>query len=103
MQKKFGIQNPILGNLLTQVNANQVSAKRVKKFLVNVQDDEIQRRLDKLRRDTTTTNNNNNGDEDNIDFNFNDGNDDDDDDDDDMVLMICRINMATSEGAQYQS
>ena len=102
MQKKFGIQNPILGNLLTQVNANQVSAKRVKKFLVNVQDDEIQRRLDKLRRDTTT-NNNNNGDEDNIDFNFNDGNDDDDDDDDDMVLMICRINMATSEGAQYQS
>ena len=73
MQKKFDIQNPILGNLFTQVNANQVSDKRVKELLGNIKNDEIQRRLNELRRDTT---NNNNDDDDNINFNFHDGDDD---------------------------
>ena len=49
MQKKFDIQNPILQNLLTQVNANQVNNKRVKELLGNIKNDEIQRRLDELR------------------------------------------------------
>ena len=62
--QKNDIQNPILKNLLTQVNANQVRDKRVKELLGNIKDDEIQRRLDELRRDT----NNNNDDDDNINF-----------------------------------
>ena len=62
--QKNDIQNPILKNLLTQVNENQVRDKRVKELLGNIKDDEIQRRLDELRRDT----NNNNDDDDNINF-----------------------------------
>ena len=62
--QKNDIQNPILKNLLTQVNANQVRDKRVKELLGNIKDDEIQKRLDELRRDT----NNNNDDDDNINF-----------------------------------
>ena len=46
-------------------------------MLGNIKDDEIQRRLDELRRDT----NNNNDDDDNINFNFDDSDDDDNDDD----------------------
>ena len=75
--KKFDIQNPILRNVLTQVNANQVSNKRVKELLDNINDDQIQRRLDELRRST----NNNNDHDDNISFNFDDGDDDDNDGD----------------------
>ena len=59
--KQFDIQNPISGHLLTQVNANQLSDKRVKELHGNIKDNEIQRRLDKLRGDT----NNNNDDDDN--------------------------------------
>ena len=95
--KKFDIENPIFGNLLTQVIANQVNDKTVRKLLGNIKDDEIQRRLDELRRDT----------------------------DNNMttmiiltsilimvmtmimmmiwMLMVCCINMTTSQGAQYQS
>ena len=62
--QKNDIQNPILKNLLTQVNENQVRDKRVKELLGNIKDDEIQRRLDELRRVT----NNNNDDDDNINF-----------------------------------
>ena len=62
--QKNDIQNPILKNLLTRVNANQVRDKRVKELLGNIKDDEIQKRLDELRRDT----NNNNDDDDNINF-----------------------------------
>ena len=47
-------------------------------MLGNIKDDEIQRRLDELRRDTT---NNNNDDDDNINFNFDDGDNNDNDDD----------------------
>ena len=52
----------------------------------NIKDDEIQTRLDELRRDTTTTTNNNNNNDDNINFNFDDGNDNDDDIDADDFL-----------------
>ena len=72
--QKNDIQNPILKNLLTQVNENQVRDKRVKELLGNIKDDEIQRRLDELKKDT-----NNNDDDDNINFNFDDGNDNDED------------------------
>ena len=65
-----------------QVNANQVSDKRVKELLGNIKDDEFQ--TDELRRDAT----NNNNDDDNINFNFDDGDDIDNDDnmDDDDLL-----------------
>ena len=46
-------------------------------MLGNIEDDEIQRRLDGLTRDT----NNNNDDDDNMNFNFDGGNEDDNDDD----------------------
>ena len=71
--------------------------KTVRELLGNIKDDEIQRRQDELRRDT----NNNNDNYDNINFNFDHG--DDNDNDDDMVLMVCCINMTTSQDAQYQS
>ena len=70
--------------------------KTVRELLGNIKDDEIQR-LDELRRHTT----NNNDNYDNINFNFDHG--DHNDNDDDMVLMVCCINMTTSQGAQYQS
>ena len=47
-------------------------------MLVDIKHDEVQRRLDELRRDT---NNNNNDNDDNINFNFDDSDDDDNDDD----------------------
>ena len=47
-------------------------------MLDDIKHDEIQRRLDELRRDT---NNNNNDNDDNINFNFDDSDDDDNDDD----------------------
>ena len=33
MQKKIDIQNPIIGNLLSQVNANKISDAEVKQLL----------------------------------------------------------------------
>ena len=80
-KKKIDIQNQLLGNLLTQGNANQVSDARVKEVLDNIKDHEIQKRLDELRRD-----NNNNGDDDKINFKFNGNNDDDEDMDIDDLL-----------------
>ena len=65
-------------------------------MLGNIKDDEIQRRLDELRRDTT---NNNNDDDDNINFNFDDG----DNNDDDMETDDFCVNITISEGDQYQS
>ena len=64
-------------------------------MLGNIKDDEIQRRLDKLRRDTT----NNDNDDDNINFNFDDG----DNNDDDMDTDDFCVNITISEGDQYQS
>ena len=46
MQKKVDIQNPVIGNLLSQVNTNKISDVKVKQFLGQAKDDEIQARLD---------------------------------------------------------
>ena len=54
-------------------------------MLSNIKDDEIQRRLDELRRDT----NNNNDNNDNINFNFDDG-DHEDNDDKDADDLLCK-------------
>ena len=77
--KKFDIQNPIIGNLLSQVNANKISDAKVKQLLGQAKDEELQARLDRLRKridksdddDNNNTNNNNNN------INFDDSNDDD--------------------------
>ena len=53
-------------------------------MLGNIKDDEIQRKLDELRRDTK----NNNDDDDNINFNFGYGDDDDNDDDRDADDLL---------------
>ena len=48
--KKFDIQNPIIGNLLSQVNANKISDAKVKQLLGQEKDEELQARLDMLRK-----------------------------------------------------
>ena len=73
--KKFDIQNPIIGNLLSQVNANKISDAKVKQLLGQAKDEELQARLDRLRKridksDDDDINNNNN-------IDFDDSNDDD--------------------------
>ena len=60
---KFDVQNPVIGNLLSQVNANQLTDKQVKKILDEGEDLKTRARLDALRNNT-------------------DGNDDDEDGDD---------------------
>ena len=74
MQKKFDIQNPIIGNLLSQVNVNKISDAKVKQLLSQAKDKEYQARLDRLRKridksDDDDNNNNNN-------INFDDRDDD---------------------------
>ena len=75
--KKFDIQNPIIGNLLSQVNANKISDAKVKQLLGQAKDEELQARLDRLRKrvdksyDDDNNNNSNN-------INFDDSDDDDD-------------------------
>ena len=76
--KKFDIQNPITGNLLSQVNANRISDEKVKQLLDQAKNEELQARLDSLRKRTDKSdddddNNNNN----NNNINFYDSNDDD--------------------------
>ena len=48
--KKFDVQNPIIGNLLSQVNANQIGEKEVKELFSKAEDEKIRRRFDALRR-----------------------------------------------------
>ena len=72
--KKIDIQNPIIGNLLSQVNANKISDAKVKQLLGQAKDEELQARLDRLRKridksDDDDNNNNNN-------INFDDRDDD---------------------------
>ena len=43
--KKFDVQNPIIGNLLSQVNANQIGEKEVKELFSKAEDEKIRRRL----------------------------------------------------------
>ena len=45
---KFGVQNPVIGNLLSQVNANQLTDKQVKNILGEGEDLKIRARLDPL-------------------------------------------------------
>ena len=77
MQKKVDIQNAIIGNLLSQVNANKIYDAKVKQLLGQAKDEELQARLDRLREtidkcnDADNNNNNNN-------INFDDSDDDDD-------------------------
>ena len=46
VQKKIDIQNPIIGNLLNQVNANKISDAKVKQILGQAKDEKLQSRLD---------------------------------------------------------
>ena len=48
--KIFDIQNPIIGNLLNQVNADKISDAKVKQLLGQAKDEELQARLDRLRK-----------------------------------------------------
>ena len=50
MKKKSDIQNPIIGDLLSQVNANKIGDAKVKQFLGQAKDKELQARLDRLRK-----------------------------------------------------
>ena len=85
MEKKSDIQNPIIGNLLSQVNANKISDAKVKQLLGQAKDEELQARLDGLRKridksdndDNNNDNNNNNNNNNSNNINF-DGSDDDD-------------------------
>ena len=69
--KKFNIQNPIIGTLLSQVNANKISHAKVKELLSQAKDEELQTRLHRLKKriDKSDDNNNNN--------NFDDSDDND--------------------------
>ena len=46
---KFDIQNPVVGNLLSQVSASNLADAQVKKLLDEAQDTKIKARLDALR------------------------------------------------------
>ena len=75
--KKFDIQNPIIGNLSSQVNANKIIDAKVKQLLGQVKDEELHARLDRLRKGIEKSNDdddNNNSNNNNI--NFHDSNDD---------------------------
>ena len=79
--KKFDIQNPIIGNLLSQVNANKISDTKVKQLFGQAKDEELQARLNRLRKiidrsdddDNNNNNNNNNNFDDSDDNNNNVG------------------------------
>ena len=47
--KKLDFQNPIIGNLISQVNANQIGEKGVKELFGWAEDEKIRRRLEALR------------------------------------------------------
>ena len=86
--KKIDIQNPVIGNLLSQVNMNKISDAKVKQLLGQAKDDEIQARLNKLRKriDKNGDNNNNtNSDDSDVD-------DDDEDDNDSGDELRWRYN-----------
>ena len=46
--KKFDIQNPIIGNIISQVNATQIGEKGVKELFFKAEDEKIRRRLEVL-------------------------------------------------------
>ena len=70
--KIFDIQNPIIGNLLNQVDADKISDAKVKQLLGQAKDEELQARLDRLRKRVDKSDdddNNNNSFDDNDDDN----------------------------------
>ena len=74
--KKIVIQNPIIAKLLSQVNADKISDAKEKQLLGQAKDEELQARLDRLRKrvdksddDDNNNNNNNNSFDDNDDDN----------------------------------
>ena len=75
--KKFDIQNAIIGNLLSQVNVNKISDAKVKQLLDQAKNEELQARLNRLRKriDKSNDDHNNNSNSNNI--NFDDSDDDD--------------------------
>ena len=74
--KKIDIQNSIIGNLLSQVNANKISDAKVKQLLDQAKNEEHQARLDRLsKRIDKSNDDDNNNNNDNI--NFGDSDDDD--------------------------
>ena len=74
--KKIGIQNPVIRNLLSQVNTNKLSDAKVKQHLGQAKDVEIQAKLNKLRKRTDNSEDNNNN------TNFDDSDVDHDDNND---------------------
>ena len=48
--KKFDVQNSIIGNIISQVNANQIGEKGVKELFAKAEDEKIRRRLKALQR-----------------------------------------------------
>ena len=48
--KKFDVQNPIIGNIISQVNANQIGEKGVKELFAMAEDEKIRRRLKAMKR-----------------------------------------------------
>ena len=51
---KFDVQNPVIGKLLSQVNANQLTDQLVKNILGEEEDLKIRARLNTLRNNTFT-------------------------------------------------
>ena len=46
--KKFDVQNRIIGNIISQVNANQIGEKGAKELCAMAEDGKIRRRLESL-------------------------------------------------------
>ena len=44
--KKFVVQNPLIGNIISQVNANQIEEKGFKELFARAEDERIRRRLE---------------------------------------------------------
>ena len=61
---KFDVQNPVIGKLLNQVNANQLTDQLVKNILGEGEDLKTRARLDTLRNNTFTGGDDDDGDED---------------------------------------
>ena len=70
--KNFDIQNPIIGNLSSQVNANKTNDVKVKQLLDQAKNEKLQARIYRLRKRIDKSD-----DDDNDNINFNDSGDDD--------------------------
>ena len=47
--KKFDIQNPVVGNILSQINTSQIGEKEVEKLFGEAEDEKLRRRLEAVR------------------------------------------------------